>query len=91
VSNSLEIVGWLGAACFAICGAPQAYKCWKEKNAKGISWGLILLWTLGEALTLLYVLPKKDLPLIFNYLANLGFLSIILTYKIKDTRSKYGK
>lgn len=79
---TLEIIGWLGSICFAVCGAPQAYKSWKDKHSNGITWGLLLLWILGEICTLIYVIPKGHAPLILNYLGNIGFVSIVIYYKI---------
>jgi len=77
----LETFGWLGGIMLAICGAPQAYKSYKEKHSDGISLGFLILWTLGEIFTFIYVVPKMDIPLLFNYTANLIFLSIIWKYR----------
>lgn len=79
---SLEVVGWIGSVAFALCGAPQAMKSYKEGHSHGISWGLLSLWFIGEVCTLIYVIPKSHLPLIFNYLGNLFFVAIIIYYKI---------
>lgn len=81
----MEIIGWLSALCFGLCGLPQAYKSYKEQNSDGVSWGLLILWYVGEWLALIYVYLKHgwDLPLISNYLLNLVFISVILRYKLK--------
>lgn len=42
-----------------------------------------MLWYMGEVLTLTYIIPKQDWPLIFNYVSNLAFVSVVLYYKIK--------
>lgn len=76
-----SILGWLGSVCLALCAAPQAYKCYKEKSSDGTSLGLLILWTIGEIATLIYILPKADIPLIMNYTANLFFLAVIWRYK----------
>jgi uncharacterized protein with PQ loop repeat len=80
---SLEFIGWLGGICFAICGAPQAWQSFKSGNSRDITWGFLILWTVGEILTLIYTIPKGLGPLIFNYTLNLIFLSIIIYYKIR--------
>jgi len=41
------------------------------------------MWFIGEIFTIIYVFPKMDLPLLFNYTANVIFLSVIIYYKIK--------
>ncbi len=82
----LEIIGWIGSFCFAICAIPQAYMSYKDGHSRGISWGLLILWFIGEVCTLIYIAPKKHIPLIFNYLSNLLFILIILKYKVFERR-----
>ena len=79
----LETIGYIGAACFALSAVPQAYKSFKEGHSKGVSWGLLILWSLGEICLLIYTLPKQDYPLIVNYVSNLILLIVILKYKFK--------
>jgi uncharacterized protein with PQ loop repeat len=87
----IEYIGWLGSFCFAICGAPEAYRSYKNKRCD-VGWGLLNLWLLGEIFTLVYVILKSGfmgfLPLLFNYTANLVFLSIMFFYKISYSRSR---
>lgn len=81
----IELIGWFSAICFGLCGLPQAYKSVKEEHSLGVSWGLLILWYLGEWSAVAYVYLKHglDLPLLTNYLLNLIFISIILKYKIR--------
>lgn len=76
-----ELIGWIGAVCFAICGLPQARECYQRGNAEGINLSFINLWFFGEVLTLYYILPDKKWPLIFNYILNLICILFILRYK----------
>ena len=78
-----EICGWLATVCFSLCGVPQAIKSIKEKHSNGVSWGLLILWLLGEIFATIYILPKRDLPLLVNYAFNTLFIVIILYYKIR--------
>ena len=84
MTEYIDIIGWTGSILFAICGIPQAYQCWKQKHANGLSWAFLLTWFSGEILTLLYIClkPTLDIPLIFNYTFNLAALLIIFYYKI---------
>lgn len=77
-----EIIGWIGATCFALCALPQVIQCVKQRHAQGVSFWFILLWLLGEVFTLIYVLAKHglDLPLTFNYILNIIFIIIILHF-----------
>lgn len=82
----METIGWLGSLLLAFCGLPQAIESIKTKSSEGLTWGFILMWTLGEIFTFIYVAPKMDLPLIFNYTANIIFLAIIIFYKLLPKR-----
>ena len=82
----LQTIGWLGSIFLAICGLPQAILSYKQGHSNGISLGFLLLWTLGEIFTLIYIAPTLDGPLLFNYISNLIFLSVIWKFKIKPRR-----
>lgn len=82
----MNIFGYIGSICLAICAIPQAYLSYKQGHSKGISLGFLSLWTFGEIFTLIYILPKADVPLLINYLSNLIFLSIIWKYKLLPRR-----
>lgn len=77
----MEYIGWLGSICLALCGLPQAFRCWVDKHADGVSTGFLLLWTIGEVLAAIYVVYLGDAPLITNYLINLISCAIIVRYK----------
>ena len=82
----MEFLGWFGSILLAFCGLPQAVESYKTKCSDGLTWGFLFMWFSGELLTFAYVLPKLDLPLIFNYSANIIFLIIIIYYKIKPKK-----
>lgn len=84
----MEFLGWLGAFCFAICGLPQCWQSIKTGNSNGMSWLFLILWFVGELLTLIYTMPKGHLPLTFNYICNLIIVGTILWYKIKPRKPK---
>lgn len=78
----LDVLGWIGSVAFAICGIPQAYQSLKDGHTRGLNWGFLGTWTVGEVCMFLYVLPKGDMPLILNYLGNGICLLVMLRYKI---------
>jgi uncharacterized protein with PQ loop repeat len=82
----METIGWLGSILLAFCGLPQAIESYKTKSSAGLTWGFISMWFIGEILTVIYIIPKWHWPLIFNYTANIIFLSVILYYKIKPKK-----
>ena len=78
----MEYIGWIGSILFAACGIPQAYESYTKGNSNGLTWAFLLMWLGGEILTLAYIIPKMDWPLLFNYINNLICLLIILFYKV---------
>ena len=81
----MEFIGWLGSIFFAICGAPEAWRSYKNKRCD-VGWGFLALWLLGEVLTLAYVVWKGGtelLPLIFNYTGNIAFILVMVYYKVR--------
>lgn len=82
--NWLEIVGWVGSMLFAFCALPQLILTVKQKHAKGLSWGFINMWAMGEILCFIYVFmqPQVQIPLLANYVLNFAMLCIIIYYKI---------
>lgn len=78
----MENIGWIGSILLAFCGLPQAIESFKTKSSAGLTWGFILMWFIGELATFIYIIPKMDLPLLFNYSANIIFLIIIIYFKI---------
>lgn len=78
----LELIGWIGSICFAVSAAPQALKSVQDGHSEGIAVGMLILWFIGEICSLVYVWPKKHVPLIANYTLNFIFLVVIIWFKI---------
>lgn len=82
----MEYIGWIGSILLAFCGLPQAIESYKTKSSAGLTWGFLIMWGVGELFTIVYIIPKWHWPLIFNYTANIIFISIIVYYKIKPRK-----
>lgn len=80
-----EVVGWLGSILFSLCAVPQAWQCYRQKHADGLSWTFLLMWLTGEILTAVYVWPTQQYPLLANYFFNGLCLLVILRYRIRPT------
>lgn len=85
-NRSMETIGWIGSALFAICGLPQAIQCAKDGHSRGLNWFFLLAWLGGEVLTTIYIWPKADYPLLANYVVNFVFLLVMLRYKIWERK-----
>ena len=82
----MEYIGWIGGILLAFCGLPQAIESYKTGKSDGLTWGFLIMWGVGELFTIVYIIPKWHWPLIFNYTANIIFISIIAYYKIKPRK-----
>lgn len=82
----MENIGWIGSILLAFCGLPQAWESIRMGHSRGLTWGFLFMWFVGELCTFAYILPKMDLPLLVNYSANIMFLIIIIFYKIKPRK-----
>jgi uncharacterized protein with PQ loop repeat len=85
----IEAIGWLGSFMLGICGLPLAMQCLKQKHAKGISKGFLLLWLGGEILMQVYVISKHgfDMPLLSNYWLNTVLCLVIAKFMFFPNRS----
>ena len=82
----MELIGWLGSALLACCGAPEAYLAWKRKKSD-LSWVFLGLWGGGEILLFIPMLFKYQISfLLANYVLNIFFISIIAYYKWRSNK-----
>lgn len=79
-----KFIGALGAFLLAFCGLPAMLDVVDKGTAEGYSTMFIGMWGMGELLTAYYVYRRHgfDKPLMFNYILNLTFISIIMYYMI---------
>lgn len=77
----MSAIGWLGSLMLAVCCLPQAWQSYRTGHSTGISAWMIGLWGAGEVLTLAYVVPRWDWPLILNYGVNIVAIGVIGYYK----------
>lgn len=83
----VEVIGWIGAVCFALCAVPQAWLSWRQGHSKGVSASFLAMWFIGEVCMLGYSLIEIDsLQIIVNYIFNLACLLVIISYKVRPRR-----
>ena len=78
----MEFFGWASTFLLTIGGFPQAYKTYKEGNAHGLSYGMVISWFIGEIFLVLYSLGHFNLPVLMNSVLNSCIAAFILRYKI---------
>jgi len=76
----VKIIAYISSMFLAFCSVPEVLHT-IEKGRNDSSWMFLVLWGLGELGFFVYVLPKKDWPLLFNYVLNIILISILIYYK----------
>ena len=77
----IEVIGWIGGICLAVCALPQAIKSYRTKSSGDLSLSFVLLWLVGELLTVAYILTTTmQWPLLINYSINILCLLVIIRY-----------
>lgn len=80
----LEIMGWMSTIFFSACAIPEVIHAYKYKRC-GLTWGLLIMWLLGEIFVLIPVAIKSPLPfLLVNYVANILFLVYLIKVKLRQ-------
>ena len=55
---SLECIGWTGTLLLALCMLPQVVKSIRTKDLTGVSTAMLVMWGLGEVLSLIYEIGR---------------------------------
>lgn len=78
------LLGWIGSICFAICGAPQAFKCVLDGHGRGLSRLFLSLWLGGELCYVAAVWMEFGWVswMMVNYILNIVWILVILKYMV---------
>lgn len=76
----MKFIGWISGILLGLCAFPEVWHT-IEKGQNDSSWLFLLMWGLGEVGFFIYVFPKRDYPLLFNYVLNIILISILIFYK----------
>ena len=82
LESAHSLFGWTSTICLAVCGAPQAYKSWKEGHSENMSWGMVLLWLTVEVFLVLYAAMDLNGPVLANGVLNTVISGLIVYYKV---------
>lgn len=80
----MNTLGYIGSLLLAFCALPETLRSYRTKTCS-IGWGMLLMWLVGEILTLVYVVWKSSevslVPLLANYSVNIAMIVIMCYYK----------
>lgn len=89
MTTFFTILGFIGAASFALCTLPQILRVKKRKSTADISLLFVLLSLLGNLTSASYILYTNiqqgfwQIPQYFNYAIATTLVVTLLTYKLK--------
>ena len=86
-----ESIGWIGNVLLALCGIPQAWKCYRNGHAKGLDKMFVWMWYIGEMMACFYHNWTSDrYPQNVNYLVNIIAISVIVYYRHFERKQDEG-
>ena len=80
----LDILGWASTICFSLCALPEVIHA-RKHNRVGLTWGLLILWLVGELCIIVPIAIENPIPyLLVNYGINIAFLIYLIKVKLKQ-------
>ncbi|BAY07842.1 SemiSWEET transporter [Calothrix sp. NIES-2098] len=79
----ITILGLIAATLTTIAFLPQMFQTWRTKSAKDVSYVMLITFSSGLFLWLIYGIYLQALPIILANSVSLFFNLIILSLKIK--------
>lgn len=79
----IDSLGLIAGTCTTLAFLPQLFKVWQSKSAEDLSWGMLIVFSLGLLLWLVYGLFINALPVILSNLITLILNLVILSLKIR--------
>ncbi|MBV8886440.1 MAG: SemiSWEET family sugar transporter [Chroococcidiopsidaceae cyanobacterium CP_BM_RX_35] len=81
--NLMTILGLVAGTLTTVAFLPQLIKAWKSKSVRDVSLSMVLTYSTGAGLWLIYGWSRHDWPIIFTNLFGLIFNLTIGWFKIK--------
>jgi MtN3 and saliva related transmembrane protein len=82
-----ELFGFLAGTLTTISFVPQVLKAWRSKRCDDLSWGMLVTFSAGVMLWLIYGLRLSAPPII---IANAVTLALLITIVVLKIRYKTG-
>ena len=81
---SADLIGSAAGTLTTIAFIPQVLKAWRTQSVEDLSLGMLLAFTTGVALWVLYGIATKALPLVVTNGATLFLALILLGMKLRS-------
>ena len=77
----MEYIGWIGSICMSFCAVPEVVFAYKHKRT-GCSWGLLVLWLIGEVGLCIFEFNSFTWQRFLNYFLNICCLIYLVRVKL---------
>lgn len=82
-TESIDILGYIAATLTTIAFLPQVLKTWRSRSAKDVSLVMMITFSVGVFLWLLYGLAIQAMPVILANATTLILALLIVILKIR--------
>ncbi|MBD1806241.1 SemiSWEET transporter [Microcoleus sp. FACHB-SPT15] len=82
-TESIDILGYVAATLTTIAFLPQVIKTWRSRSAKDVSLVMMITFSIGVFLWLLYGLAIQAMPVILANATTLILALLIVILKIR--------
>ena len=83
----IEAIGWLANMLFAITGAPDVIKSFRNKTPPGMTWFMLIIWFSAEIFSAIYIGVRDygdevyHLPMYVSYLFGFILVTFLIIFK----------
>ncbi|MEO5372673.1 MAG: SemiSWEET transporter [Alphaproteobacteria bacterium] len=81
-----DILGYVAGTLTTVAFLPQVVKTWRSRSARDLSLVMLLTFTVGVALWIVYGVMIHRWPVIIPNIVTLVLTGLILAFKINDLR-----
>lgn len=81
-------VGYAAGTLTTVAFLPQVLHVWKTKSADDLHWGMLLIFTVGILLWLLYGISLRLMPVILPNAVTLALQGAIISLKLRYARPR---
>ncbi len=85
------VIGLVAAFCASISYIPQVIKCWKTRETKDLSLGMLVLLTTGLSLWIVYGVLKNDWVIAGANMVSVLLTANVLLFKLLEVAGGTGK
>lgn len=78
-----ELCGFMAGTLTTVSFVPQVIKAWRSKSCNDLSWGMLITFSAGVTLWLIYGLRLSAPPIIAANAVTLALLVTIIVLKIR--------